>query len=108
MKNVLLTLENPSKIFARYINEVPYAILLLEKRMSESYTTMPKDSEIKRKEANKTISEYDRVPHTHHLYDQSCILYMTKEDLESNTGMYQDFLPEEVEGNLYEYTARLI
>ena len=108
MKHVLLTLDNPSEILKKYLDEVPYAIRLLEKRMTQSYTIEPRPEEINRKEENKTVSPYDRVPHTHHQYEQSCIVYSTKEDLLDDNGMYQDCLPEEVEGNLYEYTAKLV
>ncbi len=108
---VLLTLDNPSdylKNDVEFFNEMPYGILLLEKRVGEKYTIEPKPEDIVRKEKNKTISPYDRVPHTHYSYEQSCIIYDTKEDLENNKGVYWDFIPDYADEMLDEYTAKLI
>lgn len=108
---VLLTLDNPSdylKNDVEIFNEMPYGILLLEKRVSEKYTIEPRPDILKIKEENKTISPYDRVPHTHYSYEQSCIIYDTKEDLKNNKGVYWDLIPDYVDEMLDEYTAKLI
>lgn len=105
---VLLTLDNPSKVAKKYLDELYYGVLLLDRRVTEKYTIEPDTKEIEEKEKKKTISPYDRVPHTHYSYEQSCIVYNTKEDLENNQGIYQDFLPDLFDDFMYEYTAKLI
>ena len=113
MKNILLTLEKPSDCLIKSYEEAgldkpPYAILLLEKRLTESYTINTREDEIKRKEDNGTISAYDRVPHTHYSYEHSCIIYYNEEELKENRGTYWDFIPDGLEEDFYEYTAKLI
>ena len=113
MKRVLLTLENPSGFFIQSfkesgMDEPPYAVLLLEQRISETYTIEPRPEDIRIKEANKTISGYDRVPHTHYSYEQACIVYDTEKDLKENKGVYWNFIPDGLEEDFYEYTARLV
>ena len=111
MKNVLLTLKKPSDFFIKSfegLGNPPYAILLIESRMIESYTIEPIEKDIKRKEADKTISPYDRTAHTHYSYETSCIVYNTKDDLTNKCGTYLEFIPDELTDELYEYSAEII
>ena len=113
MKRVLLTLENPSKsfiddTFRMFGTTPPYAVLLLDRYVTEKYTIEPRIDDIDQKIQSKTISSYDRVPHTHYSYDQACIIYFTKEDYENGNGTYWEFMPEEIADDMYEYKAQLI
>jgi hypothetical protein len=113
MKTVLLTLEKPSKLFIDDFKEYiggppPYAIILLESKLKETYTIEPCPKEIAMKEANKTVSKHDRVPKTHYTYNRSCIIFQTEDDYKNDAGVYWEFIPDYLEDDLYEYNAKLL
>ena len=103
---VLLTLDSPSEIAKKY--DFPYAILLIQNDVINTYT-IPVEMEYGYKQMKeKDKSPFDRVPKTQYTYAQSCIVYWNKSDLTKNKGVYQEYLPEFAEDNLFEYTAQII
>ena len=104
MKQVLLTVQQINQTGSLMDGEMvailhkyaPYAILLV----GPPITWRTRKHKAHDLENNPIVEIHDR--------EQPCIIYLTKDDLDNQNGIYQEFIPEEAEEYLYLYTAKMI
>ena len=100
MKNVLLIIQPKTEDAIGIINfmheHCPYAILLV----GQPYIWRRRVINAPDIEGKPKVKIYDR--------EQACICYWSEKELTDNKGTYQEYLPEEVEDNLFMYDAKLV